>query len=341
MKNIIFLTDNHKSSSGGKKIIYQYSKYINSLNSFSSSVLHLEKKKIYKYILSLKKFLFKNNNLKFGWNLNELKISKKLNYLAKKNNIILKKDFIFNKKNDHIIIPEVFSHLSFDLCFKKNIRYSIFVQNSYAIESFYDFDLIYKSYQRADNIISCSRHITNSLKFIFPDLQNKIIEVVNGIDSQKLIFTKKQNLITYMPRKLAKHGELVLFFLKKHLPKNWSIKAIYNLPENEVFRLLKKSKIFLSFSELEGLGLPPIEAALAGNIVIGYTGNGGVEYWKKPIFLKINNGEIENFAKEVLKNLNNHKFINSTINHRKLLSLKYSLNKQNYFLDKFLKKVRF
>ena len=36
-------------------------------------------------------------------------------------------------------------------------------------------------------------------------------------------------------------------------------------------------KIFLSFSSLEGLGLPPVEAALAGNHVIGYTGEGGNE----------------------------------------------------------------
>ena len=45
MKNIIFLVDSMKTPSGGGKIIHQYSSYINSLNKFTSSVIHLEKKK--------------------------------------------------------------------------------------------------------------------------------------------------------------------------------------------------------------------------------------------------------------------------------------------------------
>ena len=45
MKNIIFFVDAKKNASGGGKIIYQYSNYINSLNGFTSSVVHLEKKK--------------------------------------------------------------------------------------------------------------------------------------------------------------------------------------------------------------------------------------------------------------------------------------------------------
>ena len=35
-------------------------------------------------------------------------------------------------------------------------------------------------------------------------------------------------------------------------------------------------------SNLEGLGLPALETAIAGNKVIGYTEEGGKEYWKEP-----------------------------------------------------------
>ena len=34
-------------------------------------------------------------------------------------------------------------------------------------------------------------------------------------------------------------------------------------------------------SNLEGLGLPPLETPIAGNKVIGYTGEEGKEYWKE------------------------------------------------------------
>jgi hypothetical protein len=43
-----------------------------------------------------------------------------------------------------------------------------------------------------------------------------------------------------------------------------------------------------------------MEAALAGNIVIGYTGQGSKEYFEPPIFYKIDNGDFINFRKQVL-----------------------------------------
>ena len=59
--------------------------------------------------------------------------------------------------------------------------------------------------------------------------------------------SKKSNLITYMPRKLFRHSELVVSFLQKLLPQTWSIKSIQNMPEKKVFEILSKSKIFLSY----------------------------------------------------------------------------------------------
>ena len=76
------------------------------------------------------------------------------------------------------------------------------------------------------------------------------------------------------------------------------------MTEQEVIETLKQSKIFLSFSELEGWGLPPIEAGLTGNKVIGYTGEGGKEYWCQPIFSEIMMGDIKSFVNEILLEVN-------------------------------------
>ena len=54
---------------------------------------------------------------------------------------------------------------------------------------------------------------------------------------------------------------------------------------------------------MEGLGIPPIEAALLKNKVIGYVGGGGSEYWKNPIFTTVNSGDIKRFVRLVIKNL--------------------------------------
>ena len=48
--------------------------------------------------------------------------------------------------------------------------------------------------------------------------------------------------------------------------------------------------------------MPPIEAAITNNKVIGYTGEGGKEIWKKPIFTEIESGNILDFVSKILKN---------------------------------------
>ena len=99
-----------------------------------------------------------------------------------------------------------------------------------------------------------------------------------------------------MPRKLGYHARLVTFALRQHLPEAWEIVPIDGMDEAAVARTLAASRIFLSFSEFEGLPLPPLEAALAGNLVIGYTGQGASEYWDAPNFQEIHQGDIQSFV---------------------------------------------
>ena len=110
-----------------------------------------------------------------------------------------------------------------------------------------------------------------------------------------------------MPRKLPTHSDNLVFFLRNNLPKSWKFKSLHNLSESEVYKNLLKSKIFLSFSEMEGLGMPPIEAAIAGNKVIGYPGQGGKEYWRKPIFTEIPHGNISKFIDEIILHIKQKK----------------------------------
>ena len=162
-----------------------------------------------------------------------------------------------------------------------------------------------------------------------------------SIDYSKLNSNKKKsNIISYMPRKLFKHSELVISFLRNSLPKKWKIKQINNNSENEVFNILKKSKIFLAFSNLEGLPLPPIEAALAGNKVIGYTGEGGKEYWKEPLFTEIKNSEIKNFCKCILKNIQLVNFLETTKKKREILAKRFSIKQEKKYLHNLLEKIK-
>tara|TARA_B100001093_G_scaffold114764_1_gene107100 strand:+ start:84 stop:1118 length:1035 start_codon:yes stop_codon:yes gene_type:complete len=302
IKNIVYFSHAEKGASGGAKIIYHHSEIINSLNNFSSEVVHLKMNKLSKIKISVKKrFKIGNNNNESGWQFNDLQAAKKFNYKWFEHNIKTRDKLSFNKKKDFLILPEIFAHLAEDLCIKNRIDYAIFVQNGYVISSTNNEKKLSLAYSKAKFIISYSEDITNCIKTKFPKLKTKIIKISYALDLKNSPINRKKNVITYMSRKLPQHSYLVTNYLKPHLPSNWSIKDINNLNEKKTYDHLKKSKIFLSFSHMEGLPLPPAEAALAGNFVIGYTGEGGNEYWKKPLFTKINSGEIKTFVKEILK----------------------------------------
>lgn len=276
--NVIYLAPNSTKKgggiSGGIKVIYQHSTLINELfgPGIQSSILHAE-----------------NTDFSCKWFTHNARI---------------KKDMIFSPSNDFIIIPEFWAERYGPQCIAKNIRYAIFVQGGYLFGMFHNDDTK-NVYRQAAFIITISNDATECCRLAFPELRNNIFRIHYHIDDKKFDarHIQKQNLITYMPRRLQKHSNIMLFFLKQHLPENWTITPIQDMNEQEVSELLKHSRIFLSFSELEGLGLPPIEAALSGNKVIGYTGEGGKEYWNPPIFTEILMGDIKTYVTTILSEI--------------------------------------
>jgi len=141
-----------------------------------------------------------------------------------------------------------------------------------------------------------------------------------------------------MSRKLPSHSNLVINFLKSKIPKNWKIQDLNNLTEMETYKILGQSRIFMSFSNFEGLPLPPAEAALAGNFVIGYTGEGGNDYWYKPIFTKINQGDICEFVRHILIKIR-YKNQNNELKNKifEVLKKKFSKELEIKNIQKFLK----
>jgi len=326
--NIIYLIPELKNPTGGAKVIYNHSNILNKLNNkISSQIVHLKKKLSYKLESSILKRVNVLNNKNSGWDVTKMKVSKNFKPSTKwqNKNISVGKNLNFDYKKDFIILPEIWSHFAVDLdLIKKNINYSIFVQGFYHMNSTDNFIKIKSAYENAKFIITVSDYSVNYLKKMFPSMKNKIVKI--NLSVNKIKIAKKANLITFMPRKLKDHSNLLFFYLKEMLPKNWKVVPLINLSEKKLFETLSKSKIFLSFSHLEGTGIPPIEAALSGNKVIGYDGGGGSTYWKKPLFTKIENGEIGIFGQKIIQNIKNYNlsWIKETSKQRRNLSKLYS-----------------
>tara|TARA_B100000029_G_scaffold165600_1_gene161799 strand:- start:1600 stop:2580 length:981 start_codon:yes stop_codon:yes gene_type:complete len=312
MKSVIYICPTNKNRpSGGIKIIYRHVEILSKLlpKGVNSKIFH-----------------FDDINFQCDWF---------------KHNVNFKKDSNFDPTKEFVIIPEVMAVYHARILQKIGVKYGIFVQNGFYLNikpknNFSDHE-IKEAYDKAEFIISYSDEITECVKLTFPKLINKILRINISVDNNQFIYSEeifknKENLITYMPRKKIDHVTKLLFILNQHLPKNWKIKSIDNLRESEVVEFFKKSKIFLSFSEFEGFGLPPVEAALCGNLVIGYTGESGKEYWDLPIFSEVFSGDLRTFANKIIEKIENfekEKYIFDEFRpHVRRLAEKYSIEKE-------------
>ena len=340
MKNIIFLTHAEKKPSGGAKYIYNYSQIINELKNFSSEVIHIKKKKTSKFRDSINKKLNINRAVYSGWQFEDITYSINFKYEWFDNKVKVKKNFEFDQEKDFVILPEIFAHFADDLLINNKINYAILVQNGYVINSTNDEKKLSKAYKNAKFILSSSSNTSECIKLKFPKLNSKILKISYCIDLGKINLKLKKNVITYSSRKLPQQSNLLISYLKPNLPKKWTLQNLHNLSNKEFITSIKRSKIFLSFSYLEGLGLPPIEAALAGNQVIGYTGEGGNEYWKKPLFTKINFGEITKFIKTIIERIHKDN-LKKNYSKKQFIKLKKKYSKENEIknIKKFLKLI--
>jgi glycosyltransferase involved in cell wall biosynthesis len=275
-KSIIYFCPPSSIPSGGAKVIIRHSELINSLS-----------------LGTVESFIYnpQGEGMKGFLNVSWFQHSG-----------LIKKDAKFWRKSDFIIIPEVWAVQFGDALLKTGLKFAIFVQGGYML--FFncvkdDYIRLRAVYEAADIILSISKDTTECIKLAFPNLSHKIYEVQLSVDSDIFFSGPKENLITYMPRRLREHSQNVVSFLHSQNLQGWKIAPIQNLSEMEVAKALRRSKIFLSFSATEGFGAPPLEAAFSGNVVIGYTGEGGKEYWLKGIFTEIESGNIRKFVEKI------------------------------------------
>jgi hypothetical protein len=208
---------------------------------------------------------------------------------------------VFDPANDIVVIPEVWVRKYGVQLLRQGITYAIYVQNGYFMSKGDRNDLD-EAYTGAQCVLTISDDASECVAMAFPAAQKNILRMHYSVRSDLFSACKqKQNVITYMPRKLPDHSQKVLFFLHSHLPRNWNVQPINGLNEQGVAQLLSKSKVFMSFSHFEGCPLPPLEAALSGNKVVGYTGQGGKEYWRPEIFTAIESGNVTGYTQAVLQ----------------------------------------
>ncbi len=106
--------------------------------------------------------------------------------------------------------------------------------------------------------------------------------------------------IAFMPRRRAHDAAQVFALLRlRGVMDGWEVVEIAGHSEWDAAELMRSCRLFLSLSEREGLGLPPLEAIACGCLVVGFTGYAGAEFFRPPFATAIEDGDIGTFAAEV------------------------------------------
>jgi FkbM family methyltransferase len=90
----------------------------------------------------------------------------------------------------------------------------------------------------------------------------------------------KARQIAFMPRKLGNDAKFIHAAFVRMYPNYSDVSwvAISQMTRRDAAKVLSESAIFLSLSDKESFGLPPLEAMASGCVVAGFHGDGGREY---------------------------------------------------------------
>ena len=272
MTEIVYFSPNPSQASGGVKVIYRHASLINEmgLDNLNACVYH-----------------FVDPASESVWHEQHFR---------------QKDDGVLVASRDFVVLPECHLGDYWSRCAAQGIRYSIFVQNAYLLGAGLDRTVVRKAVESASLIMVISDDSRRYLEWLFPDVAPRVLPLRWSIPAG--LFSPdqaKSRVITFMPRRMADHAFRVIDLLLDRLPPGWQIRALDGMTESQVSDALSQSRIFMAFSGLEGLALPPGEAAMAGNKVVGYHGQGGKEYWDPALFRQVECGDLLGFAQAVLE----------------------------------------
>ncbi|MFK5957871.1 MAG: glycosyltransferase [Lutibacter sp.] len=337
--NLYFICPDINKPSGGIKQIYRQVDVLNN-NGFNAYILH-EKSNFRctwfanstKVVYNQKVFYYLNRNTK-----SNLTLKKILKSYIKKTILIIK---LFTNKNnstiitanDILVIPEVYGPYIGDVF--KGVKKVIYNQGAY--QTFFKYNLnlnnLRSPYIEEDlvAVIVNSEDAKNYIELAFPHIN--VYRIHYGIDKKVFYYkaTKKKQ-IAFMPRRLKNDLLQVINILKfRGALKNWSLIEIDNLPEVEVAKVFRESTFFLSFSINEGFGMPPAEAMATGCVVIGYPGNGGIEYFRDEFSYPIADRNVQQYVKKLEYLLLNYDKIKCELQEKGIKASKFIL--EEYALE--------
>jgi hypothetical protein len=197
-------------------------------------------------------------------------------------------------------VPELYAALLPDL--PAGVRHVIFNQGPFLTFE-RDAERVARHYATSPDLLALltvSGHGVELLGHAFPGRDVRLVR--NSIDPDMFHpgVEPGRRTIAYMPRRGKADAELVIRLLQGGGGLDgWAFRPLEGLSQAQIADALRESSIFLSFPYQEGFGLPAVEAMACGNLVIGYDGISGREFFLPEFSRRVPTGDVLAFARAV------------------------------------------
>ena len=200
---------------------------------------------------------------------------------------------------DVLLVPEILAWQFVSLA--PGVPKIIFNQNAYQTFAWRQPQHTVVPYRHPEFLatIVVSEDSRQYIEYTFPG--HRVLRIHHSVEPELFHFqAEKKPQIALMPRKKDADINQVLGLLRyRGSLEGFTVVEIQDKTEAQTAQILRESMIFLSFSELEGWGLPPMEAMACGCVTIGYDGRGGREFFREPYALPIEPEDVTRFASTV------------------------------------------
>jgi Glycosyl transferases group 1 len=264
---IFYLSPDSTDASGGVRVIYRHVDLLNELG-FDATVLH------------------RRRAYRAHWFENQTRV-------AASRDVVL-------ASHDVLVVPEMYGANLGRLA--PGPRLVIFNQGPYHTFSGLSLDDAAKLRDMpVEAILTVSEDGLGLLRAAFANIPVHVVRsVIDGsIFHPPVTFEGRRRLAYSTSRRDVERQQLLAMLgIRGHLA-GWELVAIEGMSEREVSEELRSCAIFLSFSQLDGFGLPPAEAMASGCYVIGFHGQGGREYFNAAYCQPIPDTDLLSFARAV------------------------------------------
>lgn len=127
--------------------------------------------------------------------------------------------------------------------------------------------------------IAVAPGLAATIRRAYPQAQ---VDVVPPFADERIFqpAAEAQAAVAFSPRKRRIESAAIRGFFRKFHPRHAGLewREVTDMHEREVARIFGSSRLFLSLSRLESVGMMPLEAMACGAVCAGFTGIGGREF---------------------------------------------------------------